>query len=213
MTLAIEDVLNQALRDAGAPARINDIYEGTEAAKTALEIYTQARDELICDPIHDWSFPRRTLALTILKGPPPGGGFNPVQNWNTLYPPPGFLFEYAYPADCLDLRAVVEPPQLMPDLDPIPQLFRVDNDLLPNIGTGVAVGPPAKVILCNVNQAIGVYVGQVTDPNEWEPLFLSTLVASIGKKFARAFGADVNTTRELSSEMVATSNTAFSTRG
>ena len=213
MTLAVEDIINEALRAGGVPLRIADIYEGSEAAKIALEIYGQARDELIVDPVHDWSFPRRTAGLTLLKGPPPAGGFNLTQYWTSLYPAPGFLFEYAYPSDCLDLRAITEPPSQMPDCDPIPQPWRVDNDPTPIVSGGVATGPAAKVIMCQVNQAVAIYMAQVTDPNEWDTLFHTTLVASLAQKFARAFGADANTIKSLSEETTMAGNAADLIRG
>lgn len=213
MPLAAEDIVNMGLRDGGVPLRINDLYEGSEAARTALEIYGQTRDELI--RLTDWSFSRGTLALTLLKGPPPAGGYGPGQPWSNVYPMLGFLFEYAYPADCLDLRSIAEPPGPMPDLDPKPQLIRVDNDLTP-IVTGnppVAAGPAAKVILCNVANAIAIYRRQVTDPNEWEPGFITAITASLGKKFSKAFGSDPNTVREESAEALGSAQTMSAVRG
>jgi hypothetical protein len=209
----IVDILNQGLRSGGVPLRIADYYEGSEAAKTALEIYGQSRDELIRTT--DWSFSRGVLALTLLKGPPPDGGFNPIQPWSTIYPPPGFLYEYAYPGDCLDLRAIIAPPGGMPDLDPLPALFRVDNDAVPVVSGSppVASGPPAKVILCNMTNAIGVYRRQVTDVTQWEPGFTASLIEILGKKFAIAFGADANTNKMQAEEANAVTQTASGIRG
>jgi hypothetical protein len=213
MALAAEDIVNMGLRDGGVPLRINDLYEGSDAARTALEVYGQARDELT--RLTDWSFSRGTLALALLKGPPPAGGYNPGQPWTNAYPVPGFLFEYTFPADCLDVRSITEPPGPMPDLDPKPQLWRIDNDSAPNVSGNppVASGPPAKVILCNVANAICIYRRQVTDPNEWEPGFIAALVASLGKKFSKAFGSDPNTVREESAEALGTTQTMSAVRG
>lgn len=187
MATTVEQLCNQALLAAGlAHRRIDDIFEGTPEAKVALELFGQARDEL--QRAKDWSFNRRTLPLTLLKGPPPPGGYSALQPWSNVYPFPGFLFEYAYPSDCLILKAVIWPPDVQPDLDPLPAVYRVDNDEAPNVsGTPpVASGPQAKVILTNVNQAVGVYRAQVTDPTLWEPDFTMTLVADLGRKFRAA---------------------------
>ena len=176
--------------DAGIRRRIGDIYEGSEASIVALEKYGQTRDELL--RMQDWSFSRRTVSLTLLKGPPPGGGYSQIQPWTTLYPLPGFLYEYSYPSDCLDVRAIMVPPGLMPDGDPVPQLFRIDNDPVPNVVDNVASGPPAKVILCNASYALAVYRAQITDMTTWEPLFTKTLVANLAKVFEMAFDEDGN---------------------
>src|SRR6185312_7846569 len=98
-----EDICNQSLLLAGRTKRIGDMYEGGDAA-VALELYAQLRDELLRD--RDWDFSRRTASLTLLKGPPPAGGYNPLQPWTTAYPAPGYLYEYAYPNDCLSLQAI-----------------------------------------------------------------------------------------------------------
>lgn len=213
MALQVEDIINKSLRDGGVPYRIADIYEGSETAKIALELYTQARDELI--EVADWSFSTRTAPLAVLKGPPPPGGYNPGQPWSNIYPNPGFLYTYAYPTDCLDLRAIIPPPGQMPDLDPLPALWRVLNDPAPIVSgvPPVASGPAAKVILCNMTSAQGVYRARITDPASWDTGFIAAIVASLGKKFAVAFGADPNTTRESAGEAVAETAQMSSIRG
>jgi hypothetical protein len=210
---AMEDIVNLGLRDGGIPWRISDVYEGSEAARIALEIFGQSRDELL--RTQDWSFSRRVAALTLLKGPPPQGGYTPATPWSDVYPYPGFLYEYSYPSDMLDLRAIISPPGMMPDLDPLPAEWRIDDDPLPNVSGNppVASGPEAKVILCNITNAMAVYRAQVTLISTWEPLFISALVASLGRKYAKDLGADVNTQREDSAEAVVTTQQAGSVRG
>lgn len=213
MAATVEQICNQALLDAGIGYRIGNIYEGSSQAKVALELYGQARDEIL--RLADWSFSRRIAQLTLLKGPPPPGGFNPFQPWTNVYANPGFLYEYAYPSDCLDLRTVMASPGLMPDLDPLPAQWRVDNDPTPNVSGSppVASGPAAKVILCNINQALAVYRAQITDPNEFDSGFTAALVASLGEKFSAAFGADVTSVREQKAEAVVAKEVGSDVRG
>jgi len=214
MANSVEDLVNQGFRAAGLPLRLNDIYEGSDGAKVALELYGQARDELL--DAEDWSFNRHTAPLTLLKGPPPPGGYSYAQPWSNLYPAPEWLYEYSYPGDCVDLRAIERPPiGPMPDVDPIPQVWRVDNDSTPNVSGDppVASGPEAKVIYCNVTDAMAIYRSRVTNPAIFDPGFTAALVALLGKRFATAFGADVNTQRELAGEAVATINTQSDVRG
>lgn len=198
MATSVEDLVNQALRAGGVPKRVQDIYDGDDGARVALELYGQARDELL--DLKDWSFNRQTAPLTLLKGPPPAGGYSYANPWSNLYPAPGFLYEYAYPTQAVDLRAILQQPGLMPDLDPVPALWRVDNDATPNIVDGVAVGPEAKVIYCNVTNAIATYRSRVTNPALYDPGYTAALVALLGKRFAVAFGAGVDTQREDTSE-------------
>jgi hypothetical protein len=211
MAIDIESVLNQALRAGGVPKRIESIYEGSDAARVALELYGQARDELL--DLQDWSFSRRVTTLTLLKGPPPAGGYNIMQPWSNLYPYPGFLFEYAYPSDVVDLRAIIQQPAAMPDLDPLPAEWRVDDDPVPNIVDGVAIGPPAKVIFCNVSNAIGIYRARITNPALWDAGFTAALVATLGKRFAVAFGAATDAQREDTVEAAGTVTTVADLRG
>lgn len=189
-TYSIEDLWNMAFRSAQMPLRVNDVFEGSDGAKTMLELHSQTRDELIV--ANDWSFARRTLALTLLKGPPPPGGYTPAQPWTPIYPRPSFLYEYVYPADCLDVRAIFAPPLgPLPDLDPVPALWDVDDDPLPNVSgvPPVASGPEAKVILCNLAGAQMNYLAQVTNVTFWPPLFVTAFVVALGRKAAKAFGA------------------------
>lgn len=117
MAEAVEDLCNMVLVEIGYRPLISDIFEGSRASRVALEVYGQTRDELL--DAHDWPFARRTRPLTLLKGPPPPGGYNAIQVWTTFYPKPGWLYEYLYPADCLEFMCVIPPPHAMFDL-PLP---------------------------------------------------------------------------------------------
>lgn len=211
MPSSVEQVVNMALMEARRTRRIAYIYEGSEEAKVAIELYGQTRDELL--RATDWSFSRKVLALTLLKGPPPNGGYSYTSPWTTVYPYPGFLYEYSYPTDCLDLRAIVAPPGSMPDLDPIPALWRVDNDPVPVVTNGVAAGPAAKVILCNVTNALAVYRAQITAPTLWEPGFVMALVSALAAKFTKAFGMPAAEVKQDVEEAVLTGRAASETRG
>ena len=48
--------------------------------------------------------------------------------------------------------------------------------------------PAAKTVVCNIDAAILVYTGQVTDVTLWEPLFVEALVAALGVKLAPNLG-------------------------
>lgn len=211
MATTVEQIINEALRAASLPMRINDIYEGSNAARVALELYPQARDELL--DLKDWSFNRRTAPLILLKGPPPDGGYTPANPWSNLFPAPGWLYEYDYPNDSVDLRDIIEQPNGMPDLDPVPATWRVDNDPTPNIVGGVATGPEAKVIFCNITNAFAVYRSRVTNPAVFDPGYTAALVALLGKRFSKAFGNSVEQQREEDAEAQRTADVSADSRG
>jgi hypothetical protein len=174
---SVEQLCNQALVRIGYTRRIGNIYEGTLAARAALDVFGQTRDYLIREA--DWDFARRAnVALTLLKGPPPIGGYGPWQPWTPAYPPPGWGFEYAYPSDCLQFAAIVPPPTLYPILVPRAANWRVDDDSFS--ATGAAV-QPYKVILANMPSALCVYRARVTNPALWTADFVETFVDALAE--------------------------------
>ena len=184
MVSAVEDVWNLALRAIKYPRRVANAYEGSEASKALLEIYGETRDELI--RFGEWPFTYRDISLTLLKGPPPPGGYSPAGGmWNAAqYPPPGWLYEYLYPADMVELGAIVPPPGRYPIRDPRPAVWRVVNDpsvIVPPATTAAQ----AKVILTNVGSAVAVYRARITNPGLWEAGFTGTLVGALAKKLAQ----------------------------
>jgi hypothetical protein len=168
-----EDVVNLALMRIGYEFRVNNLFEGTKHATAALNIYAQTRDEMLRG--FDWSFAERNVDMTLLKQAPAGGYF-PPNMWSTAYPPVPWLFEVVYPADALKIRAVKNVPIFLPDFDPQPYQFSVDNDN--------ALSEPSKVVLCNVYPGLIVYTGQITNPQDWEPDFTEALASSLGRRLA-----------------------------
>jgi hypothetical protein len=168
-----EDVINIALVRIGYKMRVGSIFEGSMAAKKALDIYAETRDELLRG--FDWGFAERTVGMTLLKQAPAGGYF-PPNTWTNAYPAPPWIFEIAYPSDALKIRALKNVPLFVPDFAPQPYQFSVDNDQ--------SLTDPDKVILCNIYPGVVVYTGQVTNPVDWEPDFTEALAASLGRRLA-----------------------------
>ncbi len=195
MADSVEALVNQALIEIGYPERIGNIYEGSRASVAALEVYQQTRQELF--DAGEWPLARRgNIALTLLKGPPPAGGYNPAQPWTTLYPPPGWLYEYQYPDDMLELKAIIPQPAAMFDLDPAPAVWRVDNDnsLVDNEGNATV---DKKVILTNTKSAIAVYIADITNIALWEPGFVSVVVKRLAEKLTRVLLRDETVERDV----------------
>ena len=167
------DIVNLSLARIGYPKRIGNLYDGSAAATKALTLYAQTRDELLRQ--FDWGFAERSVNLTLLKSAPANGYVPPVY-WTPAYPILPWMYEYAYPSDCLKVRSIRATPPILINPDPQANLFSVDND--------VALTPPVKVILANVQNAILVYTGQITDPAQWEADFVEALAASLGRRLA-----------------------------
>ena len=195
------DVLNLALRRLGYRLRVGSLYEGSFAAKQALDIYAQTRDEVLAQ--NDWGFVERNVQMTLLKSAPPGG-YVPPLTWSSQYPPLPWLYEFAYPSDSLKVRAVKTVPIFVPNFDPKPQLYSLDNDN--------ALNPPQKVILTNINPCILVYVGQVTDPSQWEVDLVDAVAAALARRLAPVL-ANLDTEKLEAGDELASKAIAEQTRG
>jgi len=168
------DLANLALTRMGYKMRVGSLYDGSDAAKKILDIYVQTRDEQL--RVFDYDFAERTVALTLLKSAPVGGYF-PPNTWNpTTNPPIGFAFEYAFPSDAVKIRTVKPSPLFLFNADPQPNAFQIANDN--------NYSPSQRVILCNVQNAMGVYTGQITDPTNWDVLFTEAFAAALSRRLA-----------------------------
>lgn len=165
------DVVNASLVRIGYKLRLGSLYDGSMAAKRALDIYSQTRDEILRQ--NDWQFAERNVQLTLLKQAPPTGY---VLGWTSAYPPLPWIFQYDWPQDCIKIRSLKSSPAFIPNFDPQPNIYGLAND---NSYT-----PAAKVILCNVPSAILTYTGQITDPSVWEADFTESLCAALGRRLA-----------------------------
>jgi len=176
MASNVTELVNQALRRTSYKIEIGYIYEGSEASRAALTLYSQTRDDVLRSK--DWPFARRTVALTLLKTAPVGG--YSATTWTDAYPPAPWVYEYAYPTDCLEMRSVRPTPILMPEMDPQPNIFIIAND---------TTQTPAKVVLTNLRGALGVYTGRIEDMTQWEPMFTEAFVEAFARRLAEALGA------------------------
>lgn len=202
ITLSAVDVVNLGLVRIGYADRIGSMFEGSKAAKAALDIYSQTRDALLREG--DYGFAERNVAMTLLKQAPVGGYF-PPNVWNgTVNPPPPWTYEYTYPADCLKVRSVKPIPLFVQNFDPQPNVFAVENDAFFN--------PNQKVILCNVPNAMLVYTGQVTNPDVWENDFVEEFADALAKRLSPLL-ASADMAKLSAAEEMAAKATADATEG
>mgnify|MGYP001604790202 CR=1 FL=1 len=179
---SVADLCNLALTRIRFPTPIGDMWEGSRASRIALQVYGQTRDDLF--GLKDWPFLRREVSLGApIKTAPPGGyGVTP---WNpATNPPPPWIWEFSYPADCIEIRALRPTPILIPEFTPFFTRFvtAYDTDL------------SAKVVLTNLSMPLAVITGRVLNPEEWQDSnFTEALVDALAVQFEKHFGdGDVN---------------------
>lgn len=169
------DLVNLSLARLGFKLRIGSLYDGSAAAKLALSIFSQTRDEYLAQTA--WDFAERNVAMTLLKSAPVGG-YVPPLTWTSAYPPLPWIFQYAYASDSIAIRAVKPVTMFFPNFDPQPYVFSLDND------NSLPVGQQ-KVVLCNVPPpAIMVYTGQITDLSAWESGAIEGFAAVLARRMA-----------------------------
>jgi hypothetical protein len=156
------DAVNAALRRIGYKLRVGSLYDGSEAARAALDVYSQTRDALLRS--ESWPFAQRATGLTT----------------NGQTAPDGWSYEYTWPADCLLVRAIQPYPIPSPNLNPSDILFTPFNDN--------RLTPPAKVILTTISPAAAIYTAQITDPTTWEPSFCEALIDKLAVILTPALG-------------------------
>ncbi len=168
------DVVNVALVRIGWKNQVGDLRDGSEAAQLALALYGQTRDAMMRDG--DYGFCQRSGPLTLLKQAP--ADLTYLAPWTDAYPPLPWIYEYDYLPDMLKLRSVKPTPVFIPNFDPQPYIWQIDND---NSYT-----PAKRVILCNVKDAMAVYAARVTDPSTWPPDFAEALIDALGQGLSPA---------------------------
>lgn len=168
------DVVNLALSRIGYAGRVGNLYDGSAAAKEALDIYAQTRDDTLRDG--DWPFASRSAAAVLLKSAPVGG-YIPPNSWAPAnHPPQPWKYEYTYPDDCLEVRAVKPSAMFVPNFQPAYHPFAIANDS--------AYTPARRVIVSNVADALLIYTAQVTNPATWPPDFTEAFAAALGQRLS-----------------------------
>lgn len=182
MAVSIEDLLNMALVRSGYPTRIGSIFEGSAAARAGLEFYSQTRDDLF--GARDWRFLRQQVSLGApLKTAPPGG-YPPGRAWNPATDPEmPWVYEYAYPANCIEIRSLRPSSVLIPEFTPMFTRFTTADD----------TSSHTKIVLTNLPNAIANITGRITDPNTWQDSnFSEALIDALAAQFQKWLPADPN---------------------
>jgi hypothetical protein len=169
----IEGMCNQALDLVGYTRHIGNIYEGTKAARIALDIWSETRDALLQTMRPDWA--RQDIRLTLNKSAPAivngMADYTGVTWTDGAHPALPWLYEYAYPTNCIEPLQIKGEIRFLPRWRPRANTFRVRS-----LGGSM-------VILSNQAAAILVCVAKVTDPNLWHEEFIEAMIQILARKF------------------------------
>jgi hypothetical protein len=152
------------------------------AAQAAARIY-QLEADAVFRSAH-WNSARVQGTLTLLRAQV-GTPQNPSGALPT--PPIPWLYEYAYPDDCLKVRFVIPSPQLPATTSPL--MTNVGVSYQPLVRTGVPFVPAVdldsngnqiKVILTNACMAQAVYTGRIENVDLWDPMLQNAVIGALG---------------------------------
>lgn len=166
---SIEAICNQSLDLIGYPRHIGNIYDGSKAARIALNSWGHTRDTLLETLKPDWSY--KDVRLTLLKSAPniTNGMANYVEPWNSgTNPPLPWLYEYAFPDDCITPCQIKNAPLFVPEWRPRPKTFRPLN---------------STSIVTNQPNAILIYISRVTNPDQWHDTFVEAMIQALARRF------------------------------
>lgn len=198
------EIANRALAAIAAKATIANLdLENSTEAKQARLLYDTTRDAMLRGA--HWNFATRTLPLSLLKSAP-GTPENPTGGaWNPdTMPAPPWLYEYAYPSDCLLMRCVMPPPSNYQDITP-PLFSTPLSGPIPNPPSRPAPfkvasstdtnSNPINVVLCSVQAAISTYTMRVTVEDLWDASFQEAMAFALGSRLAMTLTGNVEVAR------------------
>jgi hypothetical protein len=176
------DICNLALAAIGTRSKIADLAEGSTEADACATQY-DASLEAVLQSAH-WNFARKQIALTLLKDATADPPDDVPQPW---------MYEYAYPSDCVQGRYIMPDMQTQPATVPGaasaplwvgPQVkFLVSSDV-------DSRGNPNKVILCNQASAILVYTSRIKNVALFDGQFVLALANYLGARICMQLTGD-----------------------
>lgn len=180
-------VANRALLAVGARAQISSLNpsDGSDEANSISVLWTPTFEALARTA--QWGCLRQQATLSLLQaaqGTPenPSGLSYPT-------PPNPWLYAYAYPSDCLNIRWIVPSfPISEGGSTPPTTINNAAGTWLPSGGQiqyqisqiKDVNGSPILVVLTNQDQAQAVYTVNQPNPATWDSLFQQAMVNSLG---------------------------------
>lgn len=180
-------ICNKALSEMGARAKISALNEVSKEAEACALWYDDVRRSLLRSA--HWAFARKQLLLTEVGNAVDGTALIP---WG---------YEYEYPEDCIRLRYLFID-QTIVNGDVVPTGDGVFYPwMMPSRANRFLIGQgteDTKVILTNLQSAVGVYTADITDTDQFDSGFEDAMVAGLASKLVipLAGNADMKITFE-----------------
>ena len=177
MTTKVQ-ICNLALGRIGINQYIEDIDDPNDKARACKQFYDLCRQQALQD--FPWNFARAVVALAEL----------------TTDPPPGWPFAYRYPTDCLQVRALCDEDGNGVRSAMIASVSSWDewSGLIATRYPWQVQADPneagARLIATDLEDAYCWYTVDVTEPNQFSPLFVSALAWRLAAELAGPLRAD-----------------------
>jgi hypothetical protein len=189
-------ICNRALQAIATRTQIASLTESSNEARNCNLSYAATRDEVL--NMARWGFAKKTDFLSLIKSAPgTPSGVSSASQWSTAYPAPPWLYEYAYPQDCVTMNQVIQQP--INAYTGVPFTSNGQNSYPYFIGPGAlfeiagdVIGTDEQnVVLTNQYQAIGVYTRRVTNTALFSTMFEAAVVEALGAKLALALTGNI----------------------
>lgn len=191
-------ICNRALQAIGTRTSIAALTESSVEARNCNLIYEDTRDEIL--QMAYWNFAQKTAYLSLLKSAPgtPSNTTSTATAWSTDFPPPPWLYEYAYPSNCLAVSRIIQ--QIQNYYIGTPYTSAGSSTYPYAIGPGSPFevttdtdtnDEQINVVLTNEYQAIARYTMRVENPQNFGAQFVEALVQALAAKLALALSGQV----------------------
>lgn len=192
----ILSVCNRALLAVGARTQISSVIpsDGSVEANACAVLFQPTFEQL--GRTAQWNCLGQQQTLSLL-GAAQGTPEN-ASGTSLPLPPTPWLYAYAYPADCLNLRYIVPSypansgsTPLFPVNVAAPTWLPSDGQIPYKIQTVNFGNGPVKCVLTNQDMAQAVYTLNNPNPAAWDSLFQEAMVAALGAFLVPALSLDL----------------------
>lgn len=208
-----QDIGNQVLDAIGSDMELGDLQDGSREGKVILRAYSQTLRQL--HRAVNWSFARMSTSLVLLAD-----ASGNTANVGTIVCDSRFIYEYAYPTDCMKVRFIpwagaganspipqgnigIPATPLYTGLAAIPAgqrmrpaKFQVCTDPNYPVPPGSnyevqGISPSNRTVICtDVPNAQCVYTALQVYPSLWDPLFRRAFVSALAAEVAFPLNKD-----------------------